>query len=549
MLTACEFPPSHREQNAASICVTARSGKAQGERHVHTQHGTRFGRRRSNSKHINLIDVVIEDADADSDGLKRTMGPLNLTSIGVAAVIGAGIFVVTGRAAAENAGPAVIISFVIAGIVASLSALCYAELASMIPLAGSTYSYAYAAMGTLIAWIIGWDLLVEYLFGAANVASGWSGYFTSLLKGLGLDLPTSLTTSTVADGSKAGGILNVPAMVLIGLITVVLYIGAKLSAEATTVFVAIKLATLAVFVGVGITALNWDNYTPFVPPNEGSFDAFGWTGVIAAAGTVFYSFISFDAVCTAAQEAKHPRRTVPIGVLGSLGIATVLYVLVGFVLVGLVSYTMLDVADPLGVALDGAGLHWVAKLVDVGATIGLAASVMALLYAQTRIMMRMAEDGMLPGLFGRVSPKTKTPVGAILVCGIVGAIMAGVLPSSILTELISIGTLLAFAIVSSAVLVLRKTRPDLDRPFRVPGGPAIPILAVVTSLGIMLSLPVETWIRLVIWLAIGMVIYFTYSRSRAKALISQRLARGERERIARAEGRPTGAPSPDPEAM
>ena len=497
----------------------------------------------------NLIDVVIEDADADSEGLKRTIGPLNLTSIGVAAVIGAGIFVVTGRAAAENAGPAVIISFIIAGIVATLSALCYAELASMIPLAGSTYSYAYAAMGTLVAWIIGWDLLVEYLFGAANVASGWSGYFTSMLKGFGLELPVALTTPTVADGAKEGGILNVPAMILIALITLVLYIGARLSAGATTVFVAIKLATLALFVGVGITALNWDNYTPFVPPNEGTFSAFGWSGVIAAAGTVFYSFISFDAVCTAAQEAKHPRRTVPIGVLGSLGIATVLYVLVGFVLVGLVSYTLLDVADPLGVALDGAGLHWVARVVDFGATLGLAASVMALLYAQTRIMMRMAEDGMLPGYFGRVSPKTGTPVGAIVICGAVGCIMTGVLPSSILTELISIGTLLAFAIVSSAVLVLRKTRPDLPRPFRVPGGPVIPVLAVVSSLGIMLSLPIDTWIRLFVWLGIGLVVCFAYSRSRAKALVAERIARGERERLAREEGVPSGAPTPDPEAL
>ncbi len=491
------------------------------------------------------INVIVEDADADVDGLKREIGPLNLMSIGIAAVVGAGIFVVTGTAAAKHAGPAVIISFIIAGIVAALSALCYSELASMIPLAGSTYSYAYASMGLTVAWIIGWDLLVEYLFGAANVASGWSGYFTALLGGWGIHLPDSLTTSTIADG-KDGGILNVPAMVLIGLISLVLYLGSRLSAGATTLFVFIKLATLALFVGVGLTAINVDNLTPFVPPNTGEFGAFGWSGVLTAAGTVFYSYISFDAVCTAAQEARNPRRTVPIGVLGSLGVATVLYILVGFVLVGLVSYTMLNVGDPLSVALDHAGLEWVARIVDVGATIGLAASVMALLYAQTRIMMRMSEDGMLPKLFGKVSGKTHTPSGAILICGVIGMIMTGTLPTSILTELISIGTLLAFIIVSGAVIVLRRTRPDLKRPFKVPGGATIPVLSILASFGIMLSLPFDTWLRLIVWLAIGMVIFYAYSRKRAQAVIEERLQRAHLESERAAAGLDTGAPKPDP---
>ncbi len=267
------------------------------------------------------IDMAVEDADANVDGLSRTIGPFTLTSIGVAAVVGAGIFVVTGQAAAKHAGPAVIISFIIAAIVATLSALCYAELASMIPLSGSTYSYAHAAMGTFVAWVIGWDLLLEYLFGAANVASGWSAYFTSLLSSAGINLPPELTTPLISDGG-ASGLMNLPAMVLIALLTMLLYWGTKESAGATTLFVGVKLAALLLFVGVGITAMKGDNFTPFVPPNEGTFGAFGWSGVIAAAGMVFYSYISFDAVCTAAQEARNPRRTVPIGILGSLGIAT-----------------------------------------------------------------------------------------------------------------------------------------------------------------------------------------------------------------------------------
>lgn len=476
------------------------------------------------------IDALIEDADADSDGLKREVGPISLTSIGVAAVVGAGIFVVTGQAAAKHAGPAVIIAFIIAGAVAMLSALCYSELAGMIPVSGSTYSYAYASMGTFIAWIIGWDLLVEYLFGAANVANGWSGYFTNLLGNMGVELPRELITPLVGADGEAGGFLNVPAMVLIGLLTIILYLGTKESAGATTIFVCVKLVTLLIFVVMGLTAINTDNYSPFIPPNEGSFGAFGWTGILAAAGAVFYSFISFDAVCTAAQEAKNPRRTVPIGVLGSLGIATILYVIVGAVLVGLVTYSALNVSDPLTAALNAAGLSWVATIVDIGATIGLAASVLALLYAQTRIMMRMSEDGMLPGVLGRVNKRTRTPAGAIILCGVVGMLMTGMLPSSILTELISIGTLLAFIIVAAAVMVLRRTRPDLPRNFKVPGGPIIPIASIVAALVIMLSLPFATWLRLLAWLVVGVIVYFVYSRSRAQRVMQERVERVEAER-------------------
>lgn len=471
------------------------------------------------------IDATVAQADSATTGLSRAIGPVALVAIGVAAVVGAGIFVVTGEAAATRAGPAVVVSFIIAGIVASLSAMCYAELAGMLPLAGSTYSYAYAALGTFVAWVIGWDLLVEYLFGAANVANGWSAYFSNMTAEMGWALPPELLGGPVpGTDAEPMGWINLPAVILVVLLTGVLISGSRESARATTFFVAVKIATLALFVGVGVFAVNSDNYHPFVPPNQGSFDEFGWTGVLAAAGLVFYGYIAFDAVCTAAQEARNPRRDVPIGVLGSLGVATVLYVLVGLVLVGLVSYTTLNTPNALSTALDAVDLAWVGDVVDVGAVVGLGASVLALLYGQTRILMRMSQDAMLPDALGRVSSRTHTPTASILLCGGAAAVMAGILPSSILVELVSIGTLLAFTIVSAAVIVLRRTRPDIPRRFRVPGGYVIPVLAAVSSLVIMATLPPATWLRLLVWLLVGLVVYFTYSRSRAKALLRERAA-------------------------
>ncbi len=471
------------------------------------------------------IDAAVVDADAGTSGLKRTIGTVPLVAMGVAAVVGAGIFVVTGEAAATKAGPAVVIAFIIAGIVAGFSALSYSELAGMIPLAGSTYSYAYAALGAFVAWVIGWDLLVEYLFGAANVANGWSSYFANLAAGAGVDLPPEILNPPVSGSdTDVVGWINLPAVILVLLITLLLISGAKESARATTFFVIVKIGTLLLFVLVGVFAVTGSNYEPFVPPNEGNFQAFGWSGVLAAAGIVFYGYISFDVVCTAAQEAKNPRRSVPIGVLGSLGIATVLYVAVGAVLVGLVSYTLLNTPNALSAALDAVNLGWVGDIVDIGAVIGLGASVLALLYGQTRILMRMSQDAMLPSALGRVASGRGTPTISILICGIAAAIMSGLLPSSILVELVSIGTLLAFIIVSVAVIVLRKTRPDLPRNFKVPGGYTFPILSIVTSLIIMMTLPFATWLRLLAWLAIGLVIYFTYSKARAGALLDERAA-------------------------
>ncbi len=474
------------------------------------------------AKASNVLDVVIAEADANEDGLKRTMGPVSLTSIGVAAVVGAGIFVVTGTAAANHAGPAVILSFVIAGIAALLAALCYAEIAAMVPLSGSTYSYAYAALPTIIAWIIGWDLLLEYLFGAANVSVGWAGYATQLLGDAGIHLPQAILAGPIADTDGAAtGLINLPAVALVAFVTIMLILGTRESAAATTIFVGVKLLTLAIFVAFGITAITASNYSPFIPPRVGDFG--GWEGVIAGAAAVFYSYISFDAVCTGAQEAKNPRRTVPIGIMASLGIATLVYIVVGAVLVGLTSYANLGVPDALSVALDNAGLHNVGVIVDIGATVGLAASVLALVFAQTRILMRMSEDGMLPNVFRKVDVKRGTPVTTIVVCGVGAAIMAGFLPLSTLTEMISIGTLLAFMIVAAAVIALRKSKPDLPRPFKVPGGATIPIISIIVSFLIMLQLDIWTWLRLIVWLVIGGFVYFLYSKKRSQAVIQARL--------------------------
>lgn len=470
------------------------------------------------------LDTMVRRADSGEDGLARSLGPFQLTAIGVAAVVGAGIFVVTGQAAADHAGPAVAISFVIAGFAAALSALCYAELASMIPLAGSTYSYAYAALGIVTAWIIGWDLLLEYLFGVATVASAWSGYFVNLLDQAGIHLPHALVNPPVAPQDGTAGLINVPAMILLAGAAGLLILGVRESARVTTGLVGVKVGVLILFIAVGFFYIKGANYEPFVPPNTGHFGAFGVSGIVAAAGLTFYSFIGFDAVCTAAQEARDPRRTVPLGVLGCLGVATGLYVLVGIVMVGLVPFHTLDTPDPLSTAVEGASIGGLGSVIDIGATIGLGASVLALFYGQTRILMRMAQDGMLPHLFSKVDGERKTPRWSTIICGAVAMAMAGSLPVDILVQLISIGTLLAFVIVSSAVLVLRHTRPDLERPFRVPWSPFLPILAIVTALGVMATLSLTTWLRLVVWLVIGLTIFFTYSRSRATRIADERAA-------------------------
>jgi APA family basic amino acid/polyamine antiporter len=462
------------------------------------------------------LDAILATAEHDRTRLdSNALGAFSLTLLGVASVVGAGIFVVTGDAAAHYAGPAVLISFVLAGIVAGLTALCYAELASMIPAAGSTYSYAFAAFGSFVGWFIGWDLLLEYLFAASTVAVGWSGYFVSLMESIGVHVPHALANPPFGDDP---GIVNLPALAIMLLTSGALWLGTRESAVANNSMVLLKLTILVLVVIVGAFYVTSSNLTPFIPAHAGGFGDFGWSGVLRGAGIVFFAYIGFDAVSTAAAEARNPRRTVPIGLLGTVIIATTIYIAVGFVLTGMVNYRELGVADPISVALQAGGrnLEWLLRLTDVAAVVGLASTVLVTLYGQTRIFMRMSEDGMLPPRFGKVSRVRKTPQFSIVLCGIVGGIVAGLVPLSVLGELISIGTLLAFIIVSAGVLQLRRSHPELPRPFRVPALPLVAGTAIVSSLALMATLPGATWIRLAIWAAIGFCVYFFYAREHSR---------------------------------
>ena len=457
------------------------------------------------------LETILGQAERDRSRLDSgAMGPFSLTTLGVASVVGAGIFVTTGAAAAEYAGPGVVIAFVLAGIGAALTALCYAELAAMIPIAGSTYSYAYAAFGVFLAWFIGWDLLLEYLFAASTVAVGWAGYFVSFLDSLGIHVPHDLANPPFGDDA---GLINIPALGVVAATTTLLVIGTRQSANANNAIVVLKIAVLVLVVVVGAFNVDTANWHPFVPPNEGGFGDFGASGVVRAAGVVFFAFVGFDAVSTAAGEARNPQRTVPIGLLGTVAISTLLYVGIGLVLTGLVSYTALNVSDPISKALeDVGGVTWLDDAVDVAAVVGLFSTVLVTFYGQTRILMRMSADGMLPAVFNRVSPRYKTPVFTTIVCGVAGGIVAALVPIDVLGQLVSIGTLLAFLIVCSGVLVLRRTHPDVERPFRVPRVWVVAPLGIVSALALMAMLPLNTWIRLVVWLVIGLTIFFTYAR-------------------------------------
>ncbi len=467
---------------------------------------------------VDRLGNILTQAERDRERLdSQAFGPVSLTMLGIASVVGAGIFVIAGTAAAEHAGPAVIISFVLAGIAAGLTALCYAEMAAMIPIAGSTYSYVFAAFGVFMAWFIGWDLLLEYLFAASTVAVGWAGYAVSLLETVGIHVPQELANPPFEEG----GIFNLPAFIVVVLTTFLLVIGTKESVRANNVMVALKLGALLLFVVVGAFHVDASNWTPFIPANEGGFGDFGVSGVIQAAGIVFFAYVGFDAVSTAAGESRNPQRTVPIGLLGTVIISTTLYVVIGLVMTGLVPYDTLNVADPISEALKAVpGIQWLDELISVAAVIGLFATVLVTFYGQTRILMRMSEDGLLPGRFGKVSPRFKTPVFTTIVCGIAGAIIASLLPITVLGELVSIGTLFSFLLVCSGVLVLRRTHPDTPRPFRVPAVWLIAPLGILASLALMLTLPPDTWIRLGVWLVLGLLLFFFYGRRRSREIMS-----------------------------
>jgi len=476
------------------------------------------------------IPEIIASADTGSVGLRKSLGPLSIIAMGIGAIIGAGIFVLTGTAAAQYAGPALVLSFVLGGIACAFVGLCYAELAAMIPVSGSSYTYTYATLGELMAWIIGWDLILEYTMGAATVAVGWSGYAQSLLSSLGLHLPPVLTQATggavrLADGTEAAAWFNLPAALIVLGLTGLLVLGTRESTRLNNVMVVVKLTIVLLFILIGAAHVTPANWHPFLPANTGEFGHFGWSGVLRGAGVVFFAFIGFDAISTAAQEAKSPQRDMPIGILGSLAVCTLLYVLVAGVLTGLVPYAGLNVADPIARGIDVIGLGWLSGLIKIGALAGLTTVILVLLYGQGRIFLAMARDGLLSPVFARLHPRLQTPWIGQLLIGFVVATIAAMVPIGILGEMVSIGTLFAFVLVCGAVLYLRRSEPDMARPFRAPGAPIVPLLGMGFSLLLMAGLPRDTWLRLVIWMVIGLVIYALYGRHHSRLGQATRLSR------------------------
>ena len=454
----------------------------------------------------------VEDSVRGGEGgqeFNKTLGAVSITAIGVGAVIGAGIFVLTGTAAARYAGPAVMISFVLAGVACAFVALCYAELAAMIPVSGSTYSYTYAAIGEIFAWIIGWDLLLEYAMGAATVAVGWSGYAVGLLGDLGLKLPAALTGPP---GAAAGNILNLPAALIVVVLTAMLVLGTRESARLNNVMVALKLTVVVAFIGVGAFYVHGGHWHPFVPPNKGRFGEFGLSGILRGSSVVFYAYLGFDAVSTAAQEAKQPQKDMPRAILASLVVCTVLYVAVAGVLTGLMSYTELNVPDPIGKAVKAVGLGWFAVFVDLGALIGLTTVILVTLYGQSRIAYAIGRDGLLPPMFAKLHERWNTPYRVQILTGVVVAVVAALTPIQVLSELVSVGTLLAFVLVCGAVLYLRRVERGAERPFRVPGMPWVPVLGIASCLALVAGLPLITLLRLAVWQVLGIGIYLWYGR-------------------------------------
>ncbi|HMC76394.1 MAG TPA: amino acid permease [Vicinamibacterales bacterium] len=481
--------------------------------------------------------IKVEQLGQGEGGLKRVLGPVQLVMLGVGAIIGTGIFVLTGQAAAANAGPAIVLSMVLAGLTSVLAALCYSEFAATVPVAGSAYTYAYATLGEFIAWIIGWDLILEYALGAATVAVGWSGNLVTLLHQVGWSMPAAIsaapgTVIQLANGGTATAVFNLPAVLITVAVTALLIVGVSESATVNAVIVVIKVGIVLVVIGAGAMFIDTANWHPFIPPNTGTFGEYGWSGVLRGAGVIFFAYIGFDAVSTSAQEAKDPQRDMPRGILGSLAVCTVLFVLVSAVMVGVVPYKqMLNEPAPLVIAIEAAaaraaGTPWaplmngLTVLLTVGALAALSSVMVVMMLAQPRIFLAMAKDGLMPAWAGIVHPRFKTPHVSTIVTGVVVALAAGLTPIATLGTLVSIGTLMAFVIVSVGVIVLRHTRPDLPRPFRMPWVPVLPALSALVALLLMLGLPRATWERLVLWMAVGIVFYFAYGyrRSRLRGL-------------------------------
>ena len=464
--------------------------------------------------------IQTEQLGSGNGELKRVLGPAQLIMLGVGAIIGTGIFVLTGQAAAANAGPAIVLSMVLAGVTSVLAALCYSEFASSVPVAGSAYTYAYATMGELIAWVIGWDLILEYALGAATVAVGWSGNFVTLLTQLGMTFPAAISAApgtlvTIPGADPVTAVFNLPAVLITIAVTALLIVGVSESATVNAVIVVIKMAVVLMVIGAGAFFIQTANWHPFIPPNSGRFGEFGWSGVLRGAGVIFFAYIGFDAVSTSAQEARNPQTDMPRGILGSLAVCTVLFVLVSGVMVGIVPYReMLNQPAPLVVAVEAAagraaGTPWAPVmnalkiLLTVGALAALSSVMVVMMLAQPRIFLAMSKDGLLPRWAGVIHPRFKTPHISTIVTGIAVALAAGLTPIGTLGTLVSIGTLLAFVIVSIGVIVLRRTRPDLPRPFRMPMVPLLPALSALVALILMAGLPRATWERLILWMVVG----------------------------------------------
>lgn len=492
------------------------------------------------------VEQSIKDTEDPRRRLRRSLTALDLTIFGVGVIIGTGIFVLTGRVARENAGPAVAISFVVAAVACGLAALCYAEFASTLPVAGSAYTFSYATLGEFPAWVIGWDLMLELSLAAAVVAVGWSGYAVSLLDTLGIGLPPAI--------AGENGLVNVPAVLVVLLLTAVLVAGIRLSARVNLIMVIIKLAVILLVIVAGLFFVNAENYRPFVPPPVQTAEvqglsapliqvlfgvppvAFGVFGIFSAAAVVFFAYIGFDVVATAAEETRNPGRDLPIGILGSLGLCTLLYVLVSLVVVGMQPYHRLSEAAPLADAFRAVGAPWVASLISVGVVAGLTTVILILMLGQSRVFFAMSRDNLLPPALAEVHPRFRTPYRVTIIIGVVTATLAGLIPLSALAELVNIGTLFAFVVVSAGVIVLRRTRPDLPRTFRVPWVPVVPVLSVLSCLYLMLNLPVETWLRFAAWMLVGVLLYGLYGARRS------RVARAREPASRRSSGPAPGPP-------
>ncbi|MFC5183375.1 amino acid permease [Actinomadura harenae] len=477
------------------------------------------------------VEQSISDTEVKEHRLRRDLGALDLLVFGVGVIIGTGIFVLTGQVAREKAGPAVALSFLIAAVVCGLAALCYAEFSSTVPVAGSAYTFSYATLGEFPAWIIGWDLILELALGAAVVAVGWSGYLDSLLASAGIHLPAAMLNPP---GQGRGGVLNVPAVLIVLLVTGVLVAGVKISSRVNVVVVTIKVSIVLLVIVAGLFFVKSANYHPFIPPARSTPTvagaatplvqalfgvtpvSFGWPGIFAAVAIVFFAYIGFDIVATAAEEARLPQRDLPIGLLGSLVVTAVLYAAVSLVVVGMQHYSELSIAAPLADAFKAVGHPGFATIISIGAVAGLTTVVLILLLGQSRVFFAMSRDGLLPAWLSAVHPRFGTPYRSTLIMGCVVAVLAGLIPLAKLAELVNIGTLFAFLVVSVGVVILRRTRPDLPRAFRTPLVPLIPALSVLACLFVMLNLPVETWYRFLAWMVVGAVLYFTYGRSHSR---------------------------------